>query len=116
MNIELEVKKGEKVVPVPLSNAGTNWYEAGARAEGILDGVKELRFRVNSSISKNSQIITISLAGFPPRPDKTTRVEIILSYRNDRQCVLLIKDLGFGNFFQSSGEMVKKVINIEDYL
>ena len=116
VNIELEVKKGEKVVPVPLSNAGTNWYEAGARAEGILDGVKELRFRVNSSISKNSQIITISLAGFPPRPNKTTRVEIILSYRNDRQCVLLIKDLGFGNFFQSSGEMVKKVINIEDYL
>lgn len=116
VNIELEVEKGGKTVPVPLSNAGTNWYEAGARAEGILDGTREIRFRVTSSLSRNSQIITINLKDFPPRPDKTTRIEIVLAYRNDRQCVILVKDLGFGVFFKSSGEVVKEIINIEDYL
>lgn len=116
VNIELEVEKGEKTVPVPLSNAGTNWYEAGARTEGILDGVQEIRLRITSSLSKNSRIITIDLKDFPPRPNKTTRVEIILAYKNDRQCVILVKDLGFGVFFKPGGEMVKKIINIEDYL
>lgn len=116
VNIELEVEKGDKTVLVPLSNAGTNWYEAGARAEGILDGTREIRFKVTSSLSRNSRFITMSLRDFPPRPDKTTRVEIVLAYRNDRQCVILVKDLGFGVFFKSSGEVVKEIINIEDYL
>lgn len=116
VNIELEVEKGEKTMQIPLSNAGINWYEAGARAEGILDGIREIRLKVTSSISKNSQFITINLDKFPLRPDKTTRIEIVVSYRTDRQCIIQVKDLGFGVFFQSSGEMVKKIINIEDYL
>ncbi|MBQ3666211.1 MAG: hypothetical protein II919_08920 [Lachnospiraceae bacterium] len=116
INIELEVVKGEKTVPVVLSKAGTNWYEAGARAEGILDGCREVKLRLNSSISKNSKILTVNLMGFPPRPNKTTRIEIILSYKSDRQCVIYIRDIGFGEFFKSSGEQVKEIINIEDYL
>lgn len=116
VNIELEVNKGEKKVPVMLSRAGTNWYEAGARAEGILDAEQEIRLKISSSVSKNCKELVISLMEFPVRPNKTTRVEIILSYRNDRQCIVQVRDLGFGEFFQSSGEIVKQVINIEDYI
>lgn len=116
VNIDLEIVKGDKIVPVSLSKAGTNWYEAGARAEGILDATREIRLRINSSISKNSKIVTINLMSFPPRPNKTTRIEIILSYRTDRQCIVMVKDLGFGDFFKSSGDMVKEIINIEDFI
>lgn len=116
VNIEMEVKKGDKIVPVILSKAGTNWYEAGARAEGILDATREIKLRINSSISKNSKTITINLMSFPPRPNKTTRIEVILAYRTDRQCVAMVKDLGFGSFFKSSGEIVKEVINIEEFI
>ena len=99
-----------------MSKAGTNWYEAGARAEGILDDSKELRLKIVSSLSKSEKEIVIDLRGFPPRPNKTTRIEIVLAYRNDRQCIVVVKDLGFGDFFKSSEEMVKRVIDIEDYL
>lgn len=116
INIELEIFKEEKYVPVMLSKAGTNWYEAGARAEGILNGSREIRFRINSSISKKAKILTMKLMNFPQRPNKTTRVEIILSYKSERQCIIVIRDLGFGEFFKSSGEQVKEIINIEDYL
>ncbi len=116
VNIEVEVEKDDKNIPVILSKAGTNWYEAGARAEGILDDSKELRLRIVSSLSKSEKEIVIDLRGFPPRPNKTTRIEIVLAYRNDRQCIVVVKDLGFGDFFKSSEEMVKKVIDIEDYL
>ena len=116
VNIEVEVFKDERTLPVLLSKAGTNWYEAGARAEGILNGTREIRFRINSSISKKAKILTMKLLNFPPRPNKTTRVEIVLSYKSERQCVIVIRDLGFGEFFKSSGEQVKELINIEDYL
>lgn len=116
VDIELEIEKEDKTIPVILSKAGTNWYEAGARAEGILDNAREVKLKLVSSLSKNSKDVIIDLREFPPRPNKTTRIEIILAYRNDRQCIILIKDLGFGELFKSSGETVKTTIDIEDYL
>lgn len=116
VNIELMIEKDDKNVPVVLSKAGTNWYEAGARAEGILDDTREIKLIISSSLSKKSEELVIDLRGFPPRPNKTTRIEIVLAYKNDSQCVVVVRDLGFGDFFKSSGEKVRTVIEIEDYL
>lgn len=116
VNIELEIEKDGKTVPVVLSKAGTNWYEAGARAEGILDNSREIKLKLVSSLSKMEKEITIDLRGFPPRPNKTSRIEVLLAYRNDRQCIVLVKDLGFGDFFKASDEKVKTTIDIENYL
>lgn len=116
VDIELEVEKEDKKVMVMLSKAGTNWYEAGARAEGILDDTREIKFKVVSSVSKNSRDVYVELRGFPPRPNKTTRIEIVLAYKNERQCIIQVKDMGFGDFFKASDETVKTVIDIEEYL
>lgn len=116
VNIELEVEQEDKKTMVMLSKAGINWYEAGARAEGILDDTKEIHLKVISSVSKNNKDISIDLRGFPPRPNKTTRVEIVLAYKNESQCIVQVRDLGFGDFFKASDEVVKKVIDIEEYL
>ena len=116
VDIELEVEKDNKTILVMLSKAGTNWYEAGARAEGILDDTRVIKLKVVSSLSKSSKEVTIDLKNFPQRPNKTTRVEIVLAYRNDRQCIVCVKDMGFGDFFRSSDEIVKKVINIEEFI
>lgn len=116
INIELDVEKGDDMVPIVLSKAGTNWYEAGAKAEGILDNTDQIRLRFVSSLTKRERILNIDLRGFPQRPNKTTRIEVMLAYRNDSQCVIAVKDLGFGDFFKSEGNVVKTTINIEDYL
>lgn len=116
VNIDLEIEKGEKNVPITLSKAGTNWYEAGARAEAILDGTSEIVFDINSSVSKMSKKVSMRLNSFPIRPNRTTRVEIILAYRNDSQCVVVVKDLGFGELFKSSGEIVREIINVEEFI
>lgn len=116
VDIELEVEKEDKKVMVMLSKAGTNWYEAGARAEGILNDTREIKFKVISSVSKNSRDVYVELRGFPPRPNKTTRIEIVLAYKNERQCIIQVKDMGFGDFFKASDETVKTIIDIEEYL
>lgn len=116
VDIELEVEKDNKTIAVMLSKAGTNWYEAGARAEGILDDERFIKLKIVSSISKAAGEVVIDLKSFPQRPNKTTRIEIVLAYRNDRQCIVCVKDMGFGDFFRSSDEIVKKVINIEEFI
>ncbi len=116
LNIELEVENGDRMGSVLLSGAGTNWYDAGARAEGILDNTRVLKLKINSSVSRKTSELQINLHTFPNRPNRMTRVEIILSYLSDRQCVVIVEDMGFGEFYKSSGEHIKKIINVEEYL
>ncbi|SEQ41306.1 hypothetical protein SAMN02910289_01964 [Lachnospiraceae bacterium RM5] len=116
IDILLEVDKEDKDVFVTLSKAGTNWYEAGARAEVILDDVDKIRLKLVSSLSKSEKYLTIDLNNFPQRPNRTTRVEIILAYRNDTQCIVVAKDMGFGEFFKATDSSVKTTINIEEYI
>lgn len=116
VDINLQVNKDGKDVSVVLSKAGTNWYDAGARAEGILDNVNSVNIEIDSSISKKKEIVTLDLKDFPERPNKTTRIEVLLSYRSDRRLVIIAQDMGFGDFYKSSGAQVKKEINVEDYL
>lgn len=116
VDINLQVNKDGKDVSVVLSKAGTNWYDAGARAEGILDNVNSVNIEIDSSISKKKEIVTLDLKDFPERPNKTTRIEVLLSYRSDRRLVIIAQDMGFGDFYKSTGAQVKKEINVEDYL
>ena len=75
-----------------------------------------VNLKILSSVSKKESSVTIDLHSFPKRPNRTTRVEVILSYTSDRQCVVIVADMGFGDFYKSSGEHMKKIINVEEYL
>ncbi len=116
INIELNVIRNGRELPLLLSGAGTNWYEAGARIECIPDNTRKIIFSVSSSINKVKRELIFDLEEFPERPNKNTRLEIALSYKNDRQCMIVITDKGFGEFFPASGKTLKQVLNIEDYL
>lgn len=115
VDISLLVQHGQKQMPLLLSRAGTNWYEAGAITEGILDNAEEIIFVITSPITKQSQNYKIDLHDFPMRPNKTTRVEIALSYSSEDQCTILIKDKGFGEIFKSSGKSIRKMIKLQEY-
>lgn len=116
LNLNVVIEKGDGNIPLMLSKAGTNWFEAGARIEGILDQTKEITFEIESSLSKKKAELSIDLSEFPLRPNKLTRIEIIVAYKNDRQCIIQVKDLGFGEFYKASENVIKKIINIEEYL
>ncbi len=116
VNIGLEVIRDGRELPLILSKAGTNWYEAGARIQCIPDQTREVTVSISSPFSKNKKEMTLNLNEFPERPNKNTRIEIALSYKNDRQCIIAVTDMGFGEFFKASGKTVRQVLNIEDYL
>ena len=49
---------------------------------------------------------------FPKRPPKTTRISVDFKYLTENKFQITITDLGFGEFFKSSGMSVTKEIEI----
>lgn len=116
VNIGIMVEHGDRELQLNCSKAGMSWYEAGAIVDCILDNTKAVVLVVTNPITKFSKNITMDLSEFPDRPNKTTRVEITIAYKNEYQCSVLVKDKGFGELFESSGKCVRNNINIEEYV
>lgn len=98
-----------------LLKAGAVWYESGAKIECILDETRNIQFIISNPRDKINRSYTVDLNTFPERPPKTTRVEISISYKNEEELIILIKDLGFGEFFIGTGKVLEKTIKVKDF-
>ena len=112
--IGLMIKHNGRNSAVSLSRAGTNWYEAGARAEGILDDTKSIQLVLSSPYDGCTRNVKIDLSSFPERPNKTTRIGITFGYLSESKCEVVVTDLGFGEFFKSTGATVKETFVIDE--
>ena len=88
----------------PLIESGRNWYESNAYVELILDDTSELVFIVDTMGEEGKKRIAMALPGLPERPAKTTRLGVSLQYTSQAECRVVVKDLGFGEMFPSSGK------------
>lgn len=92
----------------PLITAGRNWYESSAYVELILDDTNELTFLVEIMGEPEKKRIAMALSGLPERPNKTTRLGVSLQYISQAECRIVVRDLGFGEMFPSSGKEWKE--------
>lgn len=115
-NIGISIMHKERNINVLLSRAGINWYEAGVKTECILDDVNKINLVVSSVDNVNMKSIELDISSFPKRPNKATRVEIVVSYINDYQFEVIVKDLGFGDFFKASNMVVRKTVDVYELL
>ncbi len=113
-DVGLLINNQGKNMVISLSEAGANWYEAGAQADCIIDDVDGINLIIVSAKDKSSYTKFISLKGFPKRPNKTTRVRITLGYVNDTDFEVMIRDMGFGELFKPSGTAVKEIIRMDE--
>ena len=93
---------------IVMSEEGTNWYEAGAYTEVIVDGADMLKFQVDSVSKSIRKMYGISLEEFPKRPPRTTRLGIAVRYDEPHKCVITVEDKGFGELFKSSGKIIEE--------
>ena len=113
MTVSLVVGNDDNEKYVVMSEEGTNWYEAGAYTEVIVDGADMLKFRVDSVSENIRKVYGIALDEFPDRPPRTTRLGISVKYNSPQECVIRVVDKGFGEFFKSSGKVIEEVISKE---
>lgn len=113
-DVGLLINNDGKNMVITLSNAGTNWYEAGAEAECILDNVTKINLVIILAEDGRSVNQTIDLSEFPERPNKTTRVKITLGYRNDNTFEVIVRDMGFGELFKASGKVIRETVSVNN--
>lgn len=106
------VCKGSKK-ELPLIREGTNWYECRSTTDLLLDDINYIRLKIRRTGEKLTLFENISLEAFPKRPNKTTRVRLIISFTSEHVAMVRVQDLGFGEFFPSSGIVVKKELRID---
>ena len=114
-DVSLMVLHDGREIAKPLTYAGSNWTDARTSVEGILDHADSLRFIVTSPISGRSKVLRMDLKGLPKRPNKTTRVRVSLRFKNESSCEVLVTDMGFGDFFPSSGLVFKETVDLEEF-
>lgn len=112
-NISMQMNiRGQKTEYMLLS-AGINWYDAQHRCEILLDEGNELALYARSMRSREISSFTIVLNGLPKRPPKTSRLLLNLVFESAVTCRVTIKDMGFGEFFPSSGLTWESTLNLE---
>jgi hypothetical protein len=92
--------------------AGSNWYEAKATVDFILDDVHSIDFTVTPVRLPAPKKFSLALDEFPARPNKTTRVQVVFSFSGDNDMTVRVIDKGFGEFFPESGQMVRQDYSI----
>lgn len=115
-DIKLVVSDEKSDREIILSSAGTNWYEAGAKAQCIADKDATVEFVIESHITGTRKNLVLDIDEFPKRPKNTTRLEIVVKYLDENRCVFSVEDKGFGDFYKSSGKVVNYIANIKEYL
>ncbi len=98
----------------PLIESGKNWYECSASCELILDGKEDLTFVVAVLGEPEKKKVSMTLPGLPHRPDRTTRLALSMRFISSEECEVLVKDLGFGEMFPSSGKMWKEIVRWQE--
>lgn len=103
-NIGMQVLRQGKDSYYAVMDAGVNWYEAEKEFDIILEGGNELRFVITPLTGGNVTHRSIALDGLPERPAKTTRLNIHVEMTAVDQAAITVEDMGFGEFFPSSGK------------
>lgn len=97
---------------LPLVEVGTPIYEAGYPVDFILDDERIIHFTIRDKYGIKVIEDNITIEELPKRPNKTTRIEIRLTFLNHSTLVLHIRDKGFGEFYPATNKVWEKEVII----
>ncbi len=87
-----------------ILDAGTNWYEVSSDFDIILENGNTVDFVITPMTGGKVENKTITLEGLPERPRAATRLNVHIEMTAVNQAAVTIEDMGFGDFFASSGK------------
>lgn len=109
--------RDREMVNEEIIKAGQVWYDAAAKTSFIPDRMDHVTIHLMDYLTHRERSIAISLEAFAEdekRPDKTKHLEMELSFEDASHCHVLIKDLGFGEFYAPSEKVVEQTFDMYD--
>lgn len=101
--IEMKISDRGRDKILRMVRPGINWFGADCSFDFIVDDMDELEIFLSPLGTREKQLVRVPLVDFPKRPGKATRITVSFSFTSDSRCHMMVKDMGFGEFFQSSG-------------
>jgi len=108
--VSMPVRQRSGETSVVVAAAGDSWYENDALFEVIPDNQETVDFVLTTLDSRNKRLIRIPLEGFPRRPNRTTKVEVRVSFLDDRTMEVVLKDQGFGELFPATDIKIRQEV------
>ncbi len=93
-----------------VADAGENWYDSGITYDIVLGDTKTIPFILTPLDGKGTENIELELSGLPDRPPKASRLRLTVSFESENRMKIEAADMGFGEFFPSTGRKWEKII------
>lgn len=111
-DFDIDILEREKSKIYRAVRVGTNWYMAGKKLRFIVNEAKDITIHIKPIEKKPDQDIVISLDDFPKRPDRMTKLMLEIDFSNASMCRIALKDMGFGDFYKSTGKTIYRDIKL----
>lgn len=108
-NIGINVLDRGRETYFALLDAGINWYEATQEFEFYMRGGNELDLLITSLIGRESRTVRITLEDMLPG---MSRMRARLFLAGEKELVVEIEDLGFGNFRPATDQSWRRRITL----
>ena len=78
----------------------------------ILEDTSDIEIHIESLAGEELQVETVSLEGLEERRDYSLRLQIAVMFLDEKTCRMTFRDVGFGEFFPSTGFYTEKEIHL----
>lgn len=95
---------------IAVADAGENWYDSGVTYDMVLGETKTIPLILTPLDGKGVETLEVELSGLPDRPAKASRLRLTVSFESETRMKIEVTDLGFGEFFPSTGRKWEKII------
>ena len=78
----------------------------------IVDDSQEMELLIEPLSGGEKEVLKVPLDIFPKRKNYSVRIQLKLLFMDEQTCKIMISDMGFGDFFASSGYEIEQVIHL----
>ena len=96
----------------PIVTWGSHWYESDKKWEVLLEDTEDIEFHVESLSQRDLEVHRISLEGLPERASYSMRMQVETIFLDKNTCKIIMKDIGFGEFFPATDFQTEKIIQL----
>lgn len=114
VNIGLLCKERGEEVTKTLLTVGTNWQDARIDVDLLLLRENKITIVISPIDGKKPKVAEITLENYEIRGNHTNRITLHMEMKNKKTVVIEARDVGFGEFFASTGQVWNEVLVIED--
>lgn len=110
--ISIRMRIGGEETWYPLVSWGSHWYESDRQCEVLMEDTDDIDLYIESLVSEKVRVETIQFKGLQVRKNYSLRMRISTLFSNERTCQIIFEDIGFGEFYPSTGFRTEKVIEL----